>query len=316
MDIGHSDPNVQAIGGTDASGAVVGTNEMLTPGNIWAPRKVMPSAVYRFASGTVGANTYMAGGVNSAGAITTFRYFNGTTWTQKTALPLARYDGNGLDAIGNLVYVAGGASPTNGLPTRTLYAYSISGNTWSSKALMPVASGCGATGAITGKLYVTTGCDAVSFRTLLSAYTPSTNTWAAMAPSTQSHVFPTAGVYNGKLYVAGGLDSNGVVTGTLEIYDPATNAWSSGAPMPTARYHAAGRFVNGYLVVVGGLGIDGSSLDTVELYNPNTDTWQTGVSMPAARNSMGAGFSNLQLFVMGGADAAGNLLANTDSYTP
>ncbi len=316
MDIGHGDPKVQAIGGTDASGAVVGTNEMLTPGNIWAPRKAMPSAVYRFASGTVGANTYMAGGISSTGAITTFRFFNGSAWTGKAALPLARYDGNGLDAIGNLLYVPGGASPTNGLPTRTLYAYSISGNTWSSKALMPVASGCGATGAINGKLYVTTGCDGVSFRTLLSAYTPSTNTWAAMAPSTQSHVFPTAGVYNGKLYVAGGLDSNGVVTGTLEIYDPATNTWSSGSPMPTPRYHAAGRVVNGYLVVIGGLGVDGSSLDTVEIYNPNTDTWETGVSMNGARNSMGAGTSGLQLFLMGGADASGNLLTETNSYTP
>ncbi len=317
MDIGHADPYVQAIGGTDASGAVVGTNEILTPGNIWAARKAMPSAVSRFAgSGTVGANTYMAGGINATGAITTFRYFNGTAWTQKTALPLARYDGNGLDAIGNLLYVAGGYSPTNGLPTRTLYAYSISGNTWSTKALMPVASGCGATGAISGKLYVTTGCDGVNFRTLLSAYTPSTNTWAAMAPSSQAHVFPTAGVFNGKLYVAGGLDSNGVVTGTLEIYDPATDTWSAGAPMPTARYHAAGRFVNGYLAVIGGIGIDGNTLDTVEIYDPNTDSWQTGVSMPSARNSMGAGTSGMQVFILGGADAAGNLLTSSDSYTP
>ncbi len=190
MVLGHDDPNVQALGGTDASGNVVGTNEMLAPGNLWAPRASMPVAVTRFATGSIGKNTYVAGGVAVSGAINTLRLYNGVSWASKAVLPQARYDGNGLEPINNLLYLAGGWSPTTGLPTKTLYAYNSTANSWATKAAMPVASGCGATGAIGGKLYVATGCDGVNYRTLLTMFDPALNKWTPMAPSAQAHVFP------------------------------------------------------------------------------------------------------------------------------
>jgi hypothetical protein len=66
---------------------------------------------------------------------------------------------NGAGVIDGLVYVPGGQG-TNGVYTNSVYAYNPATNTWTSKATMPVASGCGGSGVLGGKLYVHAICRA------------------------------------------------------------------------------------------------------------------------------------------------------------
>src|SRR5215210_3151671 len=68
-----------------------------------------------------------------------------------------QHGGNGTGTINGLLYLPGGKN-ASGTPTRTLYAYNASANAWSTKAPMPVPSGCGGSGVIGGQLYVFTGC--------------------------------------------------------------------------------------------------------------------------------------------------------------
>ena len=59
--------------------------------------------------------------------------------------------------INGIVYVPGGHNG-DGIYTKSLYAYNPATNTWSSKAAMPAAIGCGGSGVLGGKLYVYGTC--------------------------------------------------------------------------------------------------------------------------------------------------------------
>src|SRR5262249_23365346 len=155
--------------------------------------------------------------------------------------------------INGKVYVPGGWDNTYSyLPHSDLFIYDPSTNTWSSGANMQHLSGCGASAAINGKLYVSTACDGYSgYRNLLDVYDPATNSWSSLAPSPHVHDVPAVGVIGGKFYVAGG-STHSDSTGYLDVYDPANNTWTTGAPMPSGVTSAPGAVLNGKLYVVGG----------------------------------------------------------------
>ena len=118
-----------------------------------------------------------------------------------------------------------------GIASKTLYVYNPSTNTWATKAAMPAAGGCGASGVIAGKLYAFSGCDAnVGATKRLDRYDPSTNSWATLAAPASLHFYPAGAVINGKLYVVGGTTNT---TRPLNL--------TSGARGRTTRARGAGR---------------------------------------------------------------------------
>ena len=115
------------------------------------------------------------------------------SWTAKAALPSARYDGDGAVANSGLLYLPGGRNSAGTL-TKTLYVYNLATNVWSTKASLPISSGCGASVMINGLLYVLTGCDGTSgFKARLHRYSPSSNTWTARASAPSAHGSPSRG---------------------------------------------------------------------------------------------------------------------------
>ena len=292
------------------------------PGS-WANRAPLPSARHQPAAAAVGGILYVFGGLNSTGVAqpTVYAYTAGAnTWTTKAPLPAARYGGGGAAAINDKIYVAGGFDAT-GKPTRTLYVYTPATNTWAAKAQMPAASSCGGAAALSGKLYVFSGCTLLSTgaqtsAALLHRYDPMTNTWATLRAAPETHFAPVVAAISGRLYVAGGNGSSSTQTGRLDVYTPATNSWATLSPMPTPRVAAGGGAVGGLLYTVGGR--SGTVyLGTFEAYNPSTGTWASRAAMPAARAGLGASLISVEgrFYVVGGRNANG-VIATNQRYTP
>jgi N-acetylneuraminic acid mutarotase len=218
-----------------------------------------------------------------------------------------------------LIYLAGGHA-VGGALTRTLYAYNISTNVWSTKATMPVYSSCGGSALIAGKLYVFSGCTRSSTGAqiaagLLHRYDPGTNAWTTLRSAPATHFQPVVSGMNGKLYVVGGNNAANVATGRMDMYDPATNTWSTRAGMPTPRQSMAGVAIGGKLHVFGGR--NGTTyLSTVEAYDPLTNVWSSRASMPTPRAALGVSGVGGFLFAVGGRNTASLGLATNERYTP
>ena len=175
---------------------------------------------------------------------------------------------------------------------------------------MPVASGCGGSGVIGGKLYVYSMCLADgSFQPGLYVYSPGTNSWGSRI-SAPFHRFPAVAVVNGKLYLAGGLNSGG----SASSYDPATGKWTSLSPMSFERQSATAVGLNGLLYVIGGFAAFGGQVGTVEVYDPGTRQWRALSEMPTERWSLGAGAINGRVYAVGG--HGGTTLPTTEVYLP
>jgi N-acetylneuraminic acid mutarotase len=179
----------------------------------WKNKKAMPNARYSTAVEQINGIIYVAGGYNG-GDTSTLQAFNPETnlWTILAGMPAGRYDGDGAGVINSQLYVAGGWTTASGLPQNTLFMYDPPSNTWEIRAPMLQLSGCGATGVINGKLYVTTPCNGFSgYFNILDVYDPVADTWTNLAGSAEAHGNPAFGVINGKLYVAGGEGTSGSI---------------------------------------------------------------------------------------------------------
>ncbi len=293
-----------------------------TAGNFWTTRASLPSARQRPAAAAVGGVLYTIGGLSSTGTVlnSVVAYTPGSnSWSTKALLPSARYGANGATAISGKIYLAGGFNSAGTL-TRTLYAYNPSTNTWATKSTMPVASGCGGSASIGGRLYVFTGCTLLSTGVQVSAgllhrYDPGTNTWTTLREAPEAHVQPVVAAVGGKLYVAGGSTGSGATSGRLDMYDPATNTWTTQSFMPTARVAAAGGSDGSLLYVIGGR--SGTTyLRTVEAYNPVTQSWGALADMPSARAGLAVSLisSDGRFYAVGGRNGT-SVLAKNERYT-
>jgi Kelch motif len=206
------------------------------------------------------------------------------TWTNKSSSADA-FGLNGVGKIGSRLYFSGGADYGSGSLAyrKTLWAYDYTNDRILQKANMPVYSGNGVTGVISGKLYVLPGtcatelypspgfCAAEAIRKLYR-YDPSTNTWATKASAPHYHKRGAAGVINNKLYVAAGFHDFDKVA-DLDVYDPSTNSWKTLAPIPGGGGGATGAVIQGQLFVV----TSGGAF----AYNPATNKWTSKAAPPS-----------------------------------
>jgi subtilisin family serine protease len=283
----------------------------------WTGRAALLTRRSRLALGQVNGRLYAIGGRNGGTTLATVEQYVPSLdrWTGKSQMPAARWDGNGAGTINGVLYLPGGRN-ASGTPTRTLYAYNASANSWSTKAPLPVPSGCGGTGVIGGQLYVVTGCTSASgFTGLLHRYNPSTNTWTARAAPSPSG-YPAVAVVGGKLYAAGGRNASGQPISTVQVYTPGTNTWSPLA-MPGRRFGAAAFGINGKLYVVGGReSIGAAPVATMLVYDPVANSWNTlNPAMPTARTSLAAQAVGGRLYVVGGNNGSVDLKV-VERFTP
>jgi serine/threonine protein kinase/N-acetylneuraminic acid mutarotase len=184
---------------------------------------------------------------------------------------------------------------------------------------LPVRSGNGVAGVISGRIYVATPADGhAGLRRFFHRWESASDSWVRLPDSPALLLNSASGVIGGKFLVAGGGDDADGVSDALWVYDPVNSVWSRKAPMPTARQLCAGAVLNDRLYVIGG--IAGSNiLATMESYDPETDRWREEPPLPTARSALGAAVMNQRLYVVGGSwrtTGGTNLLATVESWQP
>ena len=176
-------------------------------------------------------------------------------------------------AVGDKIYVIGGAVPGPGQPAvhparphtsvGTVEEYDPATNTWRARAPMPTPRNHAVGGAINGKIYVASGRVGAAFISggssnigVIEAYDPASDSWSqGLARMAQARSAGAGAVYGGKLYITGGefQDPGTMATyRSLEAYDPVTNTWQTLAPMPVSRHGLAGAVVGNWLHMVSG----------------------------------------------------------------
>jgi N-acetylneuraminic acid mutarotase len=233
---------------------------------------------------------YQLGGRDDDGGsgASVFEYRISTnTWSLRHNDPrIYSFNTNGVERIGNLLYVSGGDSFSGGsfFIDGTFWAYNPVTDVLTQKPTPPKLTSEGVSGVIGGLLYVLPArcnsdfypnagyCETEPFRRLFR-YNPSTNKWATKKSAPHVHTLGAGGVINGKFYVAGGSLSN-----VLDRYDPATDSWTTLAPIPVKGGDGAG--VQG-AVLQGKLFVGASHYDgtlgkyvyDAFSYDPATNKW-------------------------------------------
>jgi N-acetylneuraminic acid mutarotase len=151
----------------------------------------------------------------------------------------------------------------------------VTHNTWTSGASMPVSLGFSMAGTLTGHIFVVGGATSIYGNGSVvdtQVYNPTTNTWSTGVPLPTALCCGSTAVVNNILYVIGGYDGTSYYD-TVWAYNPKTKTWTSKSPMPTARGSTGVAVENGIIYVIGGNSAGMLRLNTVESYNPATDTW-------------------------------------------
>ncbi|KAH7984438.1 hypothetical protein HPB52_020724 [Rhipicephalus sanguineus] len=201
---------------------------------------------------------------------------------------------------------------------RTVEAYNLATNRWSSLAPMQNPRGRVDATVLHGLVYVIGGSD--GSKELASAEVFNGSTWSTLPPMPVAR--SNTGVCNldNKVFVVGGWNGKRGLS-CCDIFDPLTKTWSSAAPMLLGRYQAGVACLNREVYAVGGCD-SWTCVASVEKYNPITNTWAEVASLQNARRGCGVVEYNGKLYAVGGHDGVRSLCsvevydAQTNSWSP
>jgi hypothetical protein len=133
-------------------------------------------------------------------------------WTPIASLPAPRYNFPAVCDGTNLIYIFGGyTNSTSNIESVSAMRFSISKNTWTNLASLPVAvAGSCATLGADGNLYVVGGLSGGQMTNLVQVYSPVANSWVVSTPLPECLSASVMGTDSlGRLLVMGGMDTNG-----------------------------------------------------------------------------------------------------------
>lgn len=131
-------------GGTHAGVAVTDLYVYNVGANTWATPTAMPGVRWKHCAAIYSGNMYVFGGADNGPGLVNNTYLlslGGGTWTQAlAAMPTLRINPR-CGVVGGKIYVIGGNTTTGSVaPTAVVECYDVAGNSWSTKAPMPIAT--------------------------------------------------------------------------------------------------------------------------------------------------------------------------------
>jgi hypothetical protein len=162
-------------------------------------------------------NAYAIGGLDDAGnVLSSAEVFSSestsSSWSSIAGLPSGRYNFPAAFDGHNYIYVFGGrTNQISGTEVASVLRYSVSGNSWTTVAPMPVAvAGSGAAFGADGKFYVVGGVAGGVTTNVVQVYDPAANTWVISTPLLEGLSGSAMSVdILGRLILMGGVDTNG-----------------------------------------------------------------------------------------------------------
>ena len=273
---------IYLVGGCadNACGALLNTVFAYDPKtDTWTQKASIPTPRRDFAVAVVNGVIYAMGGNQGPGyvCLSSVEAYDPLTdsWSEKAPLPVGRVT-LAAAAQNGTVYAIGGdfcnPVPNPGYLTNSseLDAYDPVGNTWTTKAPMPIADSGGAAG-ISGIVYVVGGN--APPQTQNQAYNAFANAWSSAAPMPTGRNGPAVALMNGTLYAIGGFSTGPL--GTNEAFTPTgAPTWTLTGSMNTPRYNPTGtRLLDGRVLVATGTDSAGNLLSSAEIYDPGTGRW-------------------------------------------
>ncbi len=254
-------------------------------------------------------NAYAIGGLDDSGQpLSSAERYNpdANTWAAIASLPTALYHFPAVFDRTNYIYTFGGRTNTvAGTEIATVLRYSVSANTWTTRAPMPIAvAGSAAALGADGKIYVAGGVSGGVTTDLVQVYNPTSNSWAISTHLPEGLSASATGLDSlGRLILMGGMDSNGNDVGdvwrsqqlgvpdsvpTFTQYPGATNGHYQ---IPyTASISATGNPQPTYLVFSGPAGMQVDTYSGAITWTPQAD--QIGTSSVTIRATNYAGFAD------------------------
>jgi hypothetical protein len=133
-------------------------------------------------------------------------------WSSIASLPSGRYNfPAAFDGSGHIYVFGGRTNQTSGAEIASVLRYSVSGNSWTSVAPLPVAvAGSGAAFGADGKFYVVGGVAGGVTTNVVQVYSPAADTWTISTPLLEGLSASAMSVDSlGRLILMGGLDTSG-----------------------------------------------------------------------------------------------------------
>ncbi len=211
-------------------------------------------------------------------------FAQGTTWTTKTDMPLAR-ESFAISVANDKIYVIGGSSETCSSELATVQEYDPQTDTWSTKSDMPTPRTGLATSVINGKIYAIGGYTYDPYLPVsnVEEYDPDTDTWTPKNDMDVPLTDYSASTIGNRIYIFGGvsdfLENGPEPVSDVWQYNPADDSLTAVSPMPTARTSAHSSVVNETAYVIGGSTTNYplQPVATVEAYNPLNDPKVTSI---------------------------------------
>lgn len=227
------------------------------------------------------------------------------------------------------VFFVGGNDKTTGTELNTCYKYSVSSNTFTPIANLPMPLRGHKLIAGDNRLYVW-GCSPTEANAArFYMYNIATNAWttvaqpsAALSPGCENACLGNIGV---DLYILGGARGAAADTGSVKFirYNQLANTWTALADCPQVITHAAFKPYNNRFYAVYGSSDNGATpSNTLLEYNIATNVWSTKiadlstVNTPSRLNPQVMLFGEALHFVSKGSDVISSYNPLTNVYVP
>ena len=290
----------------------------------WGQAAPALKAVFESQGTAVGGRMLLFGGFHSKPIQTTRASYAydpaANRWSRIADLPTSLTHA-GVVADGNRAWIVGGlvGEYPNNPPTRDVWIYNATTNSYSRGPSLPTARGAGALVKLGRQLHFFGGYKP-GFTDSSDHYVLNLDggtAWrtAAPLPNARNHLGGAA--LNGKVYAIGGQHGRNEDTGnqsSVHAYDPTTNVWKAVKSLPTARSHLGGStvVVNGSIWVISGITQGRQTLRDVTRYDPVSNAWTQLTALPSARKAPLAALLGTRLFVATGESSSG--VAQSTNY--
>lgn len=260
-------------------------------------------------------------------------FASSSTWITGAAVPLARFEAQGLVVKGKL-YIFGGFYNNALSTTKRSDVYDIASNRWSRIADLPEPLTHAAQAADGTTMYLVGGYVGNNPGPSINRvwkYNIGSNAWSAGPALPVERGAGAAVVLGRSLHFFGGAtrakDSKSSTKDHADHFvldlDGGTR-WTTAKSLPNPRNHLGAAVLNGKAYVVGGqhtYNEGTTSQKQVDVYDPATDSWRRAADLPTARSHISASTfaMNGRIIVIGGSinNGTGGAASNeVTSYDP